>query len=135
MVQMFEPFQDWNPHFFGTVSLSWFVMKSISKTYSFNLFWSKPLRKIFLEDIFQFLQVFGINSDSIMIFKNMCEFFREKSQIVILSTFDQDNSRWSKVLKTTIWDFSLKNSHIFLGIIHLDCKVFKFKRFSSVTKM
>ena len=24
-----------------------------------------------------------------MIFKNMCEFFREKSQIVILSTFDQ----------------------------------------------
>ena len=34
---MFEPFQDRNPHFFGTVSLSWFVMKSISKTYSFNL--------------------------------------------------------------------------------------------------
>ena len=31
---MFEPFQDRNPHFFGTVSLSWFIMKSISKTYS-----------------------------------------------------------------------------------------------------
>ena len=44
------------------------------------------------------------------------------------------NSRWSKVLKTTIWDFSLKNSHIFLKIIILDCKVFKFKRFSSVTR-
>ena len=43
-------------------------------------------------------------------------------------------SHWSKVLKTTIWDFSLKNSHIFLKIIILDCKVFKFKRFSSVTR-
>ena len=42
---MFEPFQDRNPHFFGTVSLSWFVMTSISKMYSFNLFWAKPLRK------------------------------------------------------------------------------------------
>ena len=51
---MFEPFQDRNPHFFGTVSLSWFVMKSISKTYSFNLFWTKPLRK----------KVFGQNLDS-----------------------------------------------------------------------
>ena len=69
-------------------------MKSILKTYSFNLFWSKPFRKIFLEDIFQFWQVFGINSDSIMIFKNMCEFFREKSQIVILSTFDQRESNF-----------------------------------------
>ena len=44
-VQMFEPFQDRNQHFFGTVSLSWIVMKFISKTYSFNLFWIKPLRK------------------------------------------------------------------------------------------
>ena len=44
------------------------------------------------------------------------------------------NSRWSKVLKTTIWDFSLMNSHIFFKIIILDCKVFKFKRFSSVTR-
>ena len=44
-VQMFEPFQDRNPHLFGTVSLSWIVMKSILKTYSFNLFWTKPLRK------------------------------------------------------------------------------------------
>ena len=42
---MFEPFRVRNPHFFGTVSLSWFFMKSISKTYSFNLFWTKPLRK------------------------------------------------------------------------------------------
>ena len=44
------------------------------------------------------------------------------------------NSRWSKVINTTIWDFSLKNSHIFLKIIILDCKVFKFKRFNSVTR-
>ena len=44
------------------------------------------------------------------------------------------NSRWLKVLKTTIWDFSLKNSHIFLKIIILDWKVFKFKRFSSITQ-
>ena len=43
-------------------------------------------------------------------------------------------SRWSKVLQTTIWDFSLKNAHIFLKIIILHCKVFKFKRFSSVTR-
>ena len=47
-VQMFEAFQDRNPHFFGTVSLSWIVMNIISKTYSFSLYWTKPLRKIFL---------------------------------------------------------------------------------------
>ena len=79
----------------------------------------------------------------IIVSKIMCEFFREKSQIVVLTTFDQRefkkinyfdenfvqcarkgifypfshtvhifvkiikkiNSRWSKVLKTTIWDF------------------------------
>ena len=42
-------------------------------------------------------------------------------------------SRWSKVLNETIWDFSLKHAHIFFKIIILDCKVFKLKRFSSVT--
>ena len=51
-VQMFEPFQHRNPHFFGKVSLSWFVMKYILKTYSFNLFWTKPLRKnFFMSDL------------------------------------------------------------------------------------
>ena len=30
-----------------------------------------------------------IFNTKIIIFKNMCEFFREKSQIVVLSTFDQ----------------------------------------------
>ena len=62
-VQMFEPFQDRNPHFFQTVSLSWIVMKSISKTYSFNLFWTQPLRKKILgqnlefwKSYFQFLR-------------------------------------------------------------------------------
>ena len=44
------------------------------------------------------------------------------------------NSRWSKVLKTTIWDYILKNSHIFSKFIILDCKVFKLERFSSVTQ-
>ena len=53
-VQMFDPFQDRNPHFFGTVSLSWFVMKSISKTYSFNLFWSKPLQNFFWRTFLNF---------------------------------------------------------------------------------
>ena len=33
--------------------------------------------------------------------------------------------------KYTMWDFSLKHSHIFLKILILDCKVFKLKRFSS----
>ena len=45
---MFEPFQDGNQHFFGTISLSWFVMKSIPKTYSFNWFLTKSLRETFL---------------------------------------------------------------------------------------
>ena len=111
---MFEPFQDRNPHFFGTVSLSWFVMKSISKTYSFNLFWSKSLRKSFFGGHFSifagfwnkftfkigcFTLTFRVKllkrlnlktlQSKIIIFKNMCEFFREKSQIVVLSTFYQ----------------------------------------------
>ena len=43
---MFDPFQDRNQHLFGTVSLRLFVMKSISKTYSFNWFWTKPRGKI-----------------------------------------------------------------------------------------
>ena len=34
------------------------------KTNRFSSLVTKPLRKFFLEDIFQFLQVFGINSDS-----------------------------------------------------------------------
>ena len=55
---MFEPFQDRNQHFFGTVSLSWIVMKSISKTYSFNLLWTKPLRKKFWAKIWIFAKVF-----------------------------------------------------------------------------
>ena len=73
-VQMFEPFQDRNPHFFGTVSLSWLFMKSISKTYSLNLFLTKPLRKKFLgqkldfwKSYFQFLRwnwVFWTNMGS-----------------------------------------------------------------------
>ena len=73
-VQMFEPFQDRNPHFFGTVSLIWFVMKFISKTCSFNLFWTKPLRKKkfgrnldFCGSYFQFLRwnwVFRTNMES-----------------------------------------------------------------------
>ena len=66
-VQMFEPFQDWTPHLFGTVSLSWFVIKSIFKTYSFNLFWTKPLRRkkilgkiwIFAKVIFNFSAEIG----------------------------------------------------------------------------
>ena len=47
-VQMFEPFQDWNPHFFGTISLTWFVTKSIPQMYDVNLFLTKSLRKTFL---------------------------------------------------------------------------------------
>ena len=42
-------------------------------------------------------------------------------------------ARWSKVLNETILDFFLKHAHIFLKIIILKCKVFKLKRFSSVT--
>ena len=71
---MFEPFQERNPHFCGTVSLSSFVMKSISKMYSLNLFWTKPLRnKIsgqnldFCKSYFQFLccnWVFWTNMES-----------------------------------------------------------------------
>ena len=72
--QMFEPFQDQNQHLFGTGSLSWFVMKSISTTYRFHLFWTKPLRKKmwgqnldFSKSNFQFLRwiwVFRTNMGS-----------------------------------------------------------------------
>ena len=61
-VQMFEPFQDRNQHFFGSIRVSWLVMKSIPKTFSFNLFLTKSLRKFSLnwnldfgERYFQFL--------------------------------------------------------------------------------
>ena len=50
--QMFEPFQNRKPHFFGTINLSWFVMKSIPKMYSFNLFLTKSLRISFNGIIF-----------------------------------------------------------------------------------
>ena len=56
-VQMFEPFQDRNQHFLETVSLTYFVMKSFSKTYSFNLFWTKPFRKTILGKIWIFAKV------------------------------------------------------------------------------
>ena len=71
---MFEPFQNRKPHFFGTVSLSWIVMKSILKTYTFSFFWTKPLRKkiwglnlYFWKIYFQFLRlnwVFRTNKES-----------------------------------------------------------------------
>ena len=41
---MIESFKDWNPHFFVTISLSWFVMKSLAKTYSFNFFLTTLVR-------------------------------------------------------------------------------------------
>ena len=77
-----------------------------------------------MEDIFQFLQVFWnkftfkigcftltfrvtllkrLNlktlQSKIIIFNNMCEFFREKSQIVVLSTFDQRELKKIYILK------------------------------------
>ena len=55
----------------------------------------------------------------------MCEFFREKSQIYVLSTFDQ-----GEFLKNNYFDenvYSVREREI-------DCKVLKFKCFSSVTR-
>ena len=39
----------------------------------------------------------------IIIFKNMCEFFREKSQIVVLSTFDQREFKKTKYFETNAY--------------------------------
>ena len=70
---MFEPFQDQNQNFFGTVHLSWFVMKSISKTYRFNLFWTKPLRKKLLGPNLDFCKsYFRTNMESNAAFWGPC---------------------------------------------------------------
>ena len=58
-VQMFDPFRDRNPHFFGPISLSWFVMQDFWKwissmvlcqNHSGNFFWGEIW--IFVEVIF-----------------------------------------------------------------------------------
>ena len=36
---MFEPFQDRNPHFFGKISLSWFLMKVFQKPIGLIVLW------------------------------------------------------------------------------------------------
>ena len=106
------PFQDQNPHFFGKVSLSWIVLKSISKTYSFNFCLDQTTQEKnlgqnldFWKSYFQFLRwnwVFGTNMESnaavtlnledlaskIPCFKKNCAFVGEKSQIVYIGTFD-----------------------------------------------
>ena len=108
---MFEPFQDWNPHFFGTSSLSWFVMKFILKTYSFNLFWTKPLRK----------KISGQNLDCC---KSYFQFLRwnwvfrnnmESNAAVTLHWLLKDVCiRWGKILNCLqnnfwlMWSFSFK---------------------------
>ena len=58
---MFEPFQERNPHFFETISLSWFVMKSILKTYSFNCFLTKSLRIFFNGNLVFLRNLFSIS--------------------------------------------------------------------------
>ena len=51
-------------NFFWNHQFELIFHKFFPKTNRFSSLVTKPLRKFFLEDIFQFLQVFGLNSDS-----------------------------------------------------------------------
>ena len=42
---MFEPFRDQNPHFFGKISLSWFVMQDFRKLISSIVLWTNHSEK------------------------------------------------------------------------------------------
>ena len=101
-----SPFKIGKKHFFGTISLSLFVMKSVSKTYSFNLFVTKSSNLHFCGSYFQFLPwnwvfwnymetkllkrfILKTFRSQITCFKQMCVFVDEKSQIVQLGSLDQ----------------------------------------------
>ena len=66
--QMFEPFQDRNPHFFGTVSLSWNVIKFIFKRIASIYFGPNHSGKKFRAEIWIFEKVIFFFSAEIWFF-------------------------------------------------------------------
>ena len=56
-VQMFEPFQDQNPHFFGNICVNWFFMKYFKKQIGLIVLGPNKSGKICLGKIWIFVEV------------------------------------------------------------------------------
>ena len=108
-VQMFEPFWDRNSHFYGIFRLSWFFMQDFQKRIDSVVLGPNHSGKFFGGRNLDFCEsyflwpfcngVFWTNMESnaavtlhfedLAVNNYLCTFTCEKSQIVLLSTFDQ----------------------------------------------
>ena len=62
-----------------------------------------------------------------MIFKNMCEFFREKSQIAVLSTFDQCELKRKNYFDKNVYSVLEQGKKCpFLHTVHIFFKIIIF---------
>ena len=66
-VQMFEPFQDQTPHFFGKIILSWFVMQDFQKLIGSKVLWPNHSGTIFQGKVWIFVEVTFFNPSEIRI--------------------------------------------------------------------
>ena len=82
--------QDRNQHLFGTISLSWFFMKSIPKVYHFNLFLTKSLRIFFWMELCTFMNIISNKRVKNAPFCTLLYLF--------IKLIIKKNSHWFKVL-------------------------------------